>query len=499
MADFGCCSHAHAPCAHAVVTRRVFLAAAGALGGAALAGPARPSPVRRTLVVQPVFVYEPKERREAASWRWSAEIYAEREARDEEARIQRELSEMAPLASFPLEVLPLVSVKNESEAQRVAGGKHDVMVMYASARNRKVLEILAAPDKWSLIFVRHRSGRIYYMYIGVHPHFLRKTRDEFGQPGMGVDDVVVDSHAELLWRLNSLYALKNTMGKRIVAVGSAGGWGAGGAGAPDRARKTWKLDIPAVPYSDLEVRIRRAREQADLMRRCENDAAEYLRGKGVSLETRKEFVTGAFLLREVFLDLLREAQTDAITVGGCMHTIIPISRTTACLTLTLLNDEGYLAFCESDFVVIPAGILLHYISGKPVFFCNASFPHDGIVTVSHCTAPRRMDGRNLEPARLLTHYESDYGAAPKVQMRKGQAVTVLNPDFAGRRWLGFAGRIENAPFYPICRTQLEIAVNADTRRLAGELRGFHWMVSYGEYLRETGYALNKAGVDWLTL
>ena len=46
-----------------------------------------------------------------------------------------------------------------------------------------------------------------------------------------------------------------------------------------------------------------------------------------------------------------------------MGTIMPMSETTACLPLSLLNDDGYLAFCESDFVVIPSGILLHYISG----------------------------------------------------------------------------------------------------------------------------------------
>jgi len=31
------------------------------------------------------------------------------------------------------------------------------------------------------------------------------------------------------------------------------------------------------------------------------------------------------------------------------------------------------------------------------------------------------------------------------------------------------------------------------------MKGFHWMTSYGSYLRETGYALRKAGVDWLAL
>ena len=28
------------------------------------------------------------------------------------------------------------------------------------------------------------------------------------------------------------------------------------------------------------------------------------------------------------------------------------------------------------------------------------------------------------------------------------------------------------------------------------MKGFHWMMSYGNYLRETGYALGKVGVGW---
>ena len=59
------------------------------------------------------------------------------------------------------------------------------------------------------------------------------------------------------------------------------------------------------------------------------------------------------------VDIMDEAQTDAITVNHCMGTIMGISKTTACLPLSLMNDDGYLAFCESDFVVIPSGILLH--------------------------------------------------------------------------------------------------------------------------------------------
>jgi hypothetical protein len=104
-----------------------------------------------------------------------------------------------------------------------------------------------------------------------------------------------------------------------------------------------------------------------------------------------------------------------------------------------------------------------------------------------------------EPVRILTHFESDYGAAPKVEMAKGRKVTNLIPDFGSKKWVGFEAEIVDAPFYQICRSQIDVQYKADTAKLLEEMKGFHWMTSYGSYLRETGYALNKAGIGWLTL
>ncbi|MGA1822856.1 MAG: hypothetical protein ACMUIG_10055, partial [Thermoplasmatota archaeon] len=50
---------------------------------------------------------------------------------------------------------------------------------------------------WNLMFLRHSPGPVYLWYEIVHPRFLRKTVDEYGQPGMDVHDVVVDSYDEL--------------------------------------------------------------------------------------------------------------------------------------------------------------------------------------------------------------------------------------------------------------------------------------------------------------
>jgi L-fucose isomerase-like protein len=193
---------------------------------------------------------------------------------------------------------------------------------------------------------------------------------------------------------------------------------------------------------------------------------------------------------------MRKAGCRALTINGCMGTIMPLAETSACLTLSTLNDAGYLAFCESDFVVIPAGVLLSNITGRPVFLNDPTYPHDGLITLAHCTAPRKMNGRTAEPARIMTHFESDYGAAPKVEMSKGQRVTCIVPDFAAERWVGLAAEIAEAPFLPICRSQIDVRFQCDSRTLVKKMPGFHWMVGYDDYSREVGYALRRVNIEW---
>jgi hypothetical protein len=494
-----CCSCSAATCSD--LNRRDFLACAGGLvlPSAFAKDPDRQPPVRVALNVQPVLLYEIPRRREATSWRQWGGLLSEQDVAAEKERISRELSAMVKEADFPVQMLPLEAAVNGEQAASISARDHDATIVYGAGGGVRTLEALTPAAKRNILFVRHRSGPAYVWYEIAHPRYLRKTVDEYGQPGMGVQDVVVDSYADLLWRLRALAGLKNTLGKRIVAVGGPSGWGAGGRQAPERAREVWKLDIQTVGYPELGEMIKRARQDDALVRRSRDAAGKYLKQKGVSLETSTQFVENAFVLTEVFRGLLDAAQTDAITINNCMGTIMPMSETTACLPLSLLNDEGYMAFCESDFVVIPSGILLHYISGLPVFLNDPTYPHHNLVTLAHCTAPRKMDGKRYEPVRILTHFESDYGAAPKVEMTKGQKVTNIVPDFNVKKWVGFEGEVVDNPFLHICRSQIDVGFKADTMKLLEEMKGFHWMMSYGSYLRETGYALNKVGVEWLPL
>ena len=477
-------------------------------GGAADAwNPDRPfMGLGEKLKVQPVFMHTTYEKRPKTSWKSWSGINTKQAAREEAARISRELETLAAGVDFPLEILPLATVTSQAEARKVHENDYDAVLVYPATGSGDVLTACfpVKPEKDAVVFVRHQSGPVYYWYEAIGTRWLRKGADEEASQntaqnhgGATVEDVVVDDYREVAWRLRGLYGLKNFIGQRIVALGGAGGKYA--PDAPKVAREKYGLEIIEVGYDDLARRIKDARANPPLVAQAEKWTERYLGLPGTKLATKKEFVAGAFLLYVIFRDWMREHRASAFTIGQCMNTVMPMADTTACLTLSWLNDEGWAAFCESDFVIIPCGILLRYVSGKPVFLHNSTFPHRGLVTCAHCTAPRRMDGKKYEPADILTHYESDFGAAPKVEMTVGQQVTFIDPEYAGGRWVGFRGLIKANPFHEICRTQQDVEIQGRWEKLLGEARDSHWMMAYGDYLKELGYAARKIGIRWVDL
>jgi len=54
----------------------------------------------------------------------------------------------------------------------------------------------------------------------------------------------------------------------------------------------------------------------------------------------------------------------------------------------------------------------------------------------------------------------------------------------------------DAPNYDMCRSQLDLAIDGDWRRLVRQMEGFHTVTCYGDYLREVGYALKKVKLGW---
>ncbi|MHC4324191.1 MAG: sugar isomerase [Planctomycetota bacterium] len=505
------------PCGHdhsaSEITRRGFLQG---IGGAAAFGVALTGLTwsgvsaaeregdgeveRRPLVVKPILIYSVPRRRHQSSWRNWGGIQTQQDAEQEVARIRGELRELDNKADFPVKFLPVAAIRGVGDLPGLTDlDSADVYIVYAAGGGQDTFAKLAERGKDMIFFCRHKSGPVSLWYEIISPRYIRQHTDTLALNGIDDRDVVVDNQDEILWRLRALCGLHNTMNTRIVAIGGPGAWAQPRGVVPKLVKEKWRFDMQTISYKEVGRLVKEARADEAAVKRSRQRAEEYLKAPGNTLETKRSFVDNAFLLEQVFRGIMKKADCRAITISGCMGTIMPIAETSACMTLCLLNDAGYMAFCESDFVVIPSGVLLVNISGRPMFLNDPTYPHDGVITLAHCTAPRKMNGKELEPVRIMTHFESDYGASPKVEMSKGQVVTNIVPDFKSERWVGLLGEIIDAPFLDICRSQIDIRYECDDLILAERMPGFHWMSCYGDYMKELSYALKKVGIKWENL
>lgn len=456
----------------------------------------------KTLRVQPVLMYKEQPYRKMASYKSWSNINNRKAAEEEAGRIQLELNRMNETAGFAVEFLPIMIVDSPEEAKKVHNQDYDVVLLYAATGGGDLFRACTnkKPNTDTIVFVRHQNGPIYYWYEALGDRYLHSLESpalaENNAENHGVltvEDVVVDDIDEIIWRLRALYALKNFIGHRIVALGRADGKYDGKA--PDNCRQRFKQEIIEVSYDDFKERYAKYKVNPEIVAKAEEWTTQYLQMPGTRLETDREFIVKSFLVYGVLKDLLRENQASTITILGCMGAIFEAADSTACLALTWLNDEGYLGLCESDFVLVPAAVLMRYVTNQPVFMHNSTFPHKGMVTCAHCTSPRRMDGVHYCPTRILTHYESDFGASPKVDFPIGQKVTFLDPHYSNPRWLTFSGTVQSNPFFEICRSQQDVLLDGDWKRLRQEARDSHWTMVFGDFKNEVEYASRKMGVQ----
>lgn len=487
-------------------SRRGFLQGVGctavgaALGGldAARAADAGPSPAKGVaLRVKPILTYEIPHRQEKNSFRSYGALDDMGKVNEEAQRIEAELKQLASQAEFPLEILPVSAVDNDPQAEKAAATECDLLLVYP-AGGWGIYKIAAAKAP-KVLFIRHQSGPYYLWHEIVHWRLLRKNDDTFVPLDVELDDVVIDKYEDVLWRLRALYGLKNAKGTKMLAIGGLQAYSQPAQKlGPVHAKEVWDDRYEIVSEEDFAKRLAKAKDDPRVAAAVEQQTKSLLAQPNITLLTDRKFVFNSFMAFWVVKELLRETGATNFGFAYCMsRRVIGMLDTPPCLVLSLANDEGYTAYCHTDFSHTLPGVLLHWISGKPTFVCNSHMPHDGIFSVAHCAAPRKMNGKDYEPAKIMTHFESDYGAATKVEYTKGQVVTVLIPNLHCTKWQGFRGKVVGSPSHPACRSQIDIHIDGNWRKLLTDMQGFHTQVCYGDYLREVGYALKKVKkVQW---
>ena len=118
-----------------------------------------------------------------------------------------------------------------------------------------------------------------------------------------------------------------------------------------------------------------------------------------------EDLSDAAIMYLALASLCKEEHLDAVTVK-CFD-LLSSCKTTACLALALLNDNGIIAGCEGDIPSICTMLAIYKALGRPSFMANpASIDSDNLsIDFAHCTIPTAM----VENCTLPSHFESGIG------------------------------------------------------------------------------------------
>lgn len=118
-----------------------------------------------------------------------------------------------------------------------------------------------------------------------------------------------------------------------------------------------------------------------------------------------EDLSDAAIMYLALASLCKEEHLDAVTVK-CFD-LLSSCKTTACLALALLNDNGIIAGCEGDIPSICTMLAIYKALGRPSFMANpASIDSDNLsIDFAHCTIPTVM----VEGCTLPSHFESGIG------------------------------------------------------------------------------------------
>ncbi|MBR1538704.1 MAG: hypothetical protein IJ636_04275 [Bacteroidales bacterium] len=133
--------------------------------------------------------------------------------------------------------------------------------------------------------------------------------------------------------------------------------------------------------------------------------------------------------------------------------ILGTCRTTACLALALLNDEGIVAGCEGDVPALWTMLYVNYLYGEPAFMANPSSSDRRECTVdfAHCTIPLKM----VHGYRLPSHFESDSGIGIAGSVPSGRyRIVKISGSRLDRYYETEGDLVMNTNIPQRCRTQI---------------------------------------------
>lgn len=263
---------------------------------------------------------------------------------------------------------------------------------------------------------------------------------------------------------------------RVGRIGAPSDWLVGSMQEPEALRRAWGPEVVDVPLTEL-----RAAMDAAATDEVEALGQDFKSGAREIREPSDGDLTLAARVGVGLQRVLRDHGLDACTVR-CFDLVIDL-KTTGCLALSHLLDQGIVAGCEGDLPAAMTMLWLTTLSGQPSFMANPQDldPGSNRVWLAHCTIARKL----LRNYALRSHFESSLGVGIQGELAPGPFTlariggTELRELFVSDGALLTNGRSEWR-----CRTQVQLHLEADVTPLLSRPLGNHHVLVPGHWAQE---------------
>ncbi|PKL90079.1 MAG: hypothetical protein CVV23_01680 [Ignavibacteriae bacterium HGW-Ignavibacteriae-2] len=171
---------------------------------------------------------------------------------------------------------------------------------------------------------------------------------------------------------------------------------------------------------------------------------------------------------------------------------------TACMAMSLLNDEGIISGCEGDLEATFSMMLGYYITNSPCWMANPAHidKQKNTLTLAHCTIASKMFS-DLSQAELTTHMESGLSVANMGPLRLSD-VTIFRMGSSLSVLTAITGKIveTNMKNELHCRTQAKIKLDGPIDKWTKNTPGNHQVIVYGDIKNELELFCKFSGVEF---
>ena len=269
-------------------------------------------------------------------------------------------------------------------------------------------------------------------------------------------------------------ALDQLNGKCVGVIGKPSGWLIASNVDYQAMRERWGVTMVDIPLDEV-VEGYEAVTNVDV-----RDITDEFMRKAIGIkEPSRDEVVKAMRLYRAIKDIVEQYHLDAFTLN-CFD-LIPTTRTTGCVALAMLNQEGIPAGCEGDEQTLLTMLAVQAATGEMTFMANPSKILDNAaheMVFAHCTIAPAMTDRYI----VRDHYESLSGVAVE-GIFEPMDMTVVKCGGRGmeRYFISKAQLLECTSNPNMCRTQLHLRLDEPLDYFLERSIGNHHVIIRGDH------------------